>query len=238
MFKELVRKILPGPVATTPFLKRAKAVREKNLTYLIFEKMQSINDCLAGIKTNNIPGNFLEFGIALGGSAICIASELDDNRRFLGFDVFGMIPAPGEQDGPIPHARYATIKSGKSKGLGGETYYGYIDNLRDLVIRHFSEFGLTVDGEKISLIQGLFNDTLPLLPEMQIAFAHIDCDWYDPVLYCLNYIAPRLSPGGIMVLDDYNDYEGCKKAADEFQAANPGYEFTRLRPHAVLTKHR
>jgi asparagine synthase (glutamine-hydrolysing) len=56
------------------------------------------------------------------------------------------------------------------------------------------------------------------------------------VKYCLNYIAQHLSPGGIMVLDDYNDYPGCKKAADEFQAANPSYQFTRLKPHAVLVK--
>ena len=45
------------------------------------------------------------------------------------YDVFGMIPPPGERDGADVHQRYATIAAGASKGIGGETYYGYRDDL-------------------------------------------------------------------------------------------------------------
>ena len=45
------------------------------------------------------------------------------------YDVFGMIPPPGEKDGADVHQRYATIAGGASKGIGGETYYGYRDDL-------------------------------------------------------------------------------------------------------------
>ena len=51
-----------------------------------------------------------------------------------------------------------------------------------------------------------------------IAFAHIDVDWYDPVMVCLERITPKLSRGGSIVLDDYEDWSGCRKAADTYFA--------------------
>lgn len=218
------------------FLDNSRKVQEKKLTYLSTAKFNSMASCMQAIKNDAVLGDFLEFGVALGGSGICIASELDGTRRFAGFDLFGMIPPPGDKDGPIPQGRFDVIKSGKSEGIGGDKYYGYISNLRDVVIGNFMQFGLRVDGEKIALVQGLFEDTLPHQPERTIAFAHLDCDWYDPVMYCLNYVTPRLSPGGFIILDDYNDWPGCKKAADEFVAAHPDLEVKRAQPHAVLYK--
>ncbi|WP_352750147.1 hypothetical protein [Mesorhizobium sp. M0701] len=58
-----------------------------------------------------VPGDFIEYGIALGGSAIYIASELDGDRHFHGYDVFGMIPSPTEQDDENP--RPVTRPSGR-----------------------------------------------------------------------------------------------------------------------------
>jgi asparagine synthase (glutamine-hydrolysing) len=54
-----------------------------------------------------------------------------------------------------------------------------------------------------------------------VAFAHIDCDWYDSVKTSLERITPNLSSGGILVIDDYYAYSGCKKAVDEFLEKNP-----------------
>jgi O-methyltransferase len=218
------------------FMDTASKVKKKNLTYLSDDKLQSMNSCIATIKRTRVPGDFLEFGIALGGSGICIASELGGDRRFIGFDVFGMIPPPSTEDGLSPNERYEIIKSGGSAGIGGDQYYGYVDNLLDVVVKNFEEFGLRVDGRKIALVQGLYEETLPKQPEMTIAFAHIDCDWYDPVKLCLEYIAPRLSPGGIIILDDYNDWPGCKKASDEFCAKSPELDVERTQPHCVLRK--
>ena len=47
---------------------------------------------------------------------------------------------------------------------------------------------------------------------------YIDCDWYDPVMYCFTAIASPLAVGGAILLDDYHDYGGCKTATDEFLA--------------------
>ena len=210
-------------------------VRELNLTYLGEDKLNSMSECISTVKQQGVEGNFLEFGVALGGSGICIASELDDGRSFFGLDVFGMIPPPSEKDGAVPNERYHIIRSGKSKGIGGNKYYGYIENLKNVVISNFKMFNLIVDNQKIRLIEGLYEDTIPTLPDMKIAFCHIDCDWYEPVLLCLSYATPRLSSGGIIVLDDYNDWPGCKKATDEFCESHPELTINRKVPHAVLT---
>ena len=37
---------------------------------------------------------------------------------------------------------------------------------------------------------------------------HIDCDWYEPVMLCLERLHPLLSPGGYVIADDYFDWEG------------------------------
>ena len=75
------------------------------------------------------------------------------------YDVFGMIPPPGERDGEDVHRRYATIVEGRSKGIGGETYYGYRDELLTEVTESFARHGLPIADNNVELIQGLFEDT-------------------------------------------------------------------------------
>jgi O-methyltransferase len=211
-------------------------VLRRKLTYLSPDRLNSLYECMDAVRMGNVPGDFTEFGVALGGSGACMAAALDGDRRYFGFDVFGMIPPPTEIDGERVNARYKLIASGQSHGIAGSVYYGYIENLYDVVKATFSSLGLPVDDRRISLVRGLFADTLPNYGDVKIAVAHLDCDWYEPVAYCLNYVWPRLSPGGFIILDDYNDWEGCKKAADEFMASTNGVELVRLLPHAVIRK--
>lgn len=214
----------------------ALEVRRRKLTYLSPERLDSIYDCVEAVVSAGFPGDFIECGVALGGSGVCLAKALDDRRRYFGFDVFGMIPPPGEIDGSRVKERYAIIESGQSHGIGGDQYYGYVENLYDVVSRTFAAFGCSLDDGRVSLVRGLFNETLPKYGDLRIAVAHLDCDWYEPVSYCLNFVWPRLSTGGFIVIDDYNDWEGCRKATDEFVAANAGVAFVRRSPHAVLKK--
>jgi asparagine synthase (glutamine-hydrolysing) len=214
----------------------ARTVRNKNLTYLSDKKFISLYECVRRVRDDSIPGDFLEFGVALGGSAICLASELDDGRRFLGFDVFGMIPPPGELDGASSKSRFQVIVSGQSKGIAGEQYYGYIDDLYEQVKKNFHDCGILVDDDRIQLVKGLFHETLPLVDRKPIALAHIDCDWYEPVLDCLNFVYKSLSLGGYIILDDYNAWPGCTKATSEFVADHPDIQLIRSSPHAVLKR--
>jgi asparagine synthase (glutamine-hydrolysing) len=204
----------------------AKAVVGDRLTYLPAEKLRRIERVLHEVEAGGTAGDIVEFGVALGGSGIMLAHHAGGGRRFIGLDVFAMIPPPtSEKDDAKSKARYETISSGASKGLGGDTYYGYRDHLYDEVKQNFARHGVPVDGDRIQLHKGLFEETWPGLDVKAIAVAHVDCDWYDPVRYCLEAIGQKMSAGGAVIIDDYNDYGGCRTAVDEFVAARSDFAF-------------
>ena len=83
---------------------------------------------------------------------------------------------------------------------------GQEKSLMDRVRDTFATLGLPVDDNAVTLVKGLFQDTIT--GDEPVALAHIDGDWYDSVRTCLDRIGPRLSPGGIMVIDDYFYWSG------------------------------
>ena len=89
-----------------------------------------------------LPGLVIEAGTARGGSAIVMAAAKAPERPMKVYDVFGMIPPPTEQDGPDVHARYEKITAGEAKGVGGDTYYGYRDDLYHEVTESFARLGV------------------------------------------------------------------------------------------------
>lgn len=206
----------------------ARSVKKQKLTYLSDAKLLRLENALYDVASQGTDGAFVEFGVALGGSAILIANAAANTQRpFFGYDVFGMIPPPvSDKDDTKSKDRYDVIASGQATGIGGDRYYGYRDDLYDDVVKAFQRNGLAVDGRTISLVKGLFEDTWPQTNVGSVAFCHIDCDWYDPVKFCLDQIAPRLAPQGLILLDDYHDYGGCLQATHEFLKANPDFELS------------
>ncbi len=161
---------------------------------------------------------------------------MPDRAAFHGYDVFGTIPPPGPEDDADAHTRYGQISGGTSPGIGGETYYGYLGDLYERVCATFAALDRPVDGRRIVLHRGLFEETLDAAETRPVAFAHIDCDWYAPVTYCLASLRDRLAPGARIVLDDYNDYGGCRKAVDTFVGDDPGIVVERMTPSAILRR--
>ena len=210
----------------------ARAVVDEHLTYLSVRKLRQLEKCLQAVNANGIPGGLLETGVALGGSAIVMASARGE-RDFDGYDVFGMIPAPGSNDRPEVHDRYQIIREGASRGIGDDTYYGYRDDLFDAVVAAFGRHGVPVSGN-VRLHRGLFEDTL--LPSAPLALVHIDCDWYGPVMLSLERIYGHLSEGGYVVCDDYFRYEGAKTAVDEFTAKHVDLRPVVANEHLILQR--
>ena len=68
------------------------------------------------------------------------------------------------------------------------------------------------------MIKGYFENTLSLLEQEQFSLVHLDCDLYQSYKDCLEFFWPRLSPGGIIHFDEYDDpsWPGCNLAVDEF----------------------
>jgi asparagine synthase (glutamine-hydrolysing) len=197
-------------------------VRAARLTYCGPPKLETLAAAALRVRGDGVAGLYLEAGVALGGSAIVLARLKPPGVPLLLFDVFAMIPPPGEKDGEDAHARYAEINAGRSRGLGGDVYYGYVDNLLNVVKANLGRFGIDPDAQGISFFEGLFEETLH--PEGPVALAHIDCDWYDSVRVCIDRIVPRLAPGGMLVFDDYSSYSGCRKAVDELMRRDRRFE--------------
>ncbi len=248
MFLNYLRKIRPRVVRLAEFFslsgrKKAhlyannpviKQVQEKKLTYLDKRALAGLADLVITNERQGIEGTVIEAGCALGGSAIVIASSKAAERPFRIYDVFGMIPAPSEKDGKDVCKRYEVIRSGASKGIGQEIYYGYMDDLYERVENAFKDFGLEPNSNNIKLIKGLYKDTMEI--DFPVSLAHIDCDWYESVIICLERIWPYLVPGGTMVIDDYYNWSGCARAVNEYFSSKDksGYEFKkRYRLHVT-----
>ena len=162
-----------------------------------------------------------------------VAAAKHPSRAFYVYDVFGMIPPPSKRDGQDAHNRYATISTSESGGIKGDEYYGYKEDLFDQVERTFSGFGYPVQEHNIHLVKGLFKDSL--LVAEPVALAHLDCDWYDSVMICLQRIEPKLVPGGVLIIDDYEDWSGCRAAVDDyFEGRGDEFDFVhRSRLHII-----
>ena len=178
------------------------------------------------------PGLVVEAGTALGGAAIVMAAAKAAGRPMKVYDVFGMIPPPSDKDGTDVHRRYDRILKGESTGLRGDVYYGYHDDVYGEVKASFARLGAPVEDNDVDLVQGLFQDTIDL--DEPVAFAHLDGDWYESTMTCLERIVPLLTPGGRIVLDDYYAWSGCTTAVDEYFAGRAGYRIERrARLHVV-----
>lgn len=195
-------------------------VLNKRLTYLSALALKDLGIAVENIEKHHVEGIFIEAGSAYGGSAIYISQLKNPSRRFLIFDMFGMIPAPSEKDGAAEHERYRQIVSGNSVGIRGDNYYGYEQDLKKIVERNFTVEGINLAENNIELVEGKFQDTMKI--KEPVALAHIDCDWYDSVYYCLEEIMPNLADGGVVILDDYYHWDSCKKATQDFLAQYSG----------------
>jgi predicted O-methyltransferase YrrM len=206
--------------------------RAEHLTYLRPTHLRELAASVQELESDGLPGLVIEAGTARGGSAIVMAAAKEPARPMKVYDVFGMIPPPGEADGADVHERYRRIAAGSAKGVGGETYYGYRDDLYGEVTESFTRLGVPAAENGVELVRGLFEDTIRL--DEPVALAHLDGDWYESTMTCLERIAPLLVPGGRIVLDDYDKWSGCRAAVDEYFAGRDGFRFERrARLHVV-----
>jgi len=83
--------------------------------------------------------------------------------------------------------------------------------------------------DRVHFIRGKVEETIPSQAPESIALLRLDTDWYESTRHELEYLFPRLSPGGILIVDDYGDWQGARKATDEFIANHaPGLFLSRI----------
>jgi asparagine synthase (glutamine-hydrolysing) len=223
LLKKLFDKKTPSRFDTLPAGQRRSVelllerLRRERLTYVGIKKLKNLSWAAIEVRDKGVPGDFIEAGVAWGGTAILLGTLKPKAAPLKLYDVFGLIPPPGAADGEDAHVRFQTIEQGKAVGIEGDEYYGYKEGLEGVVRENLRKHGLTEAVDKVEFIKGLYSETMNITSP--VALAHIDCDWYDSVKICIDRIYPRLSVNGIAVFDDYKSYSGCRKAVDEFLAA-------------------
>jgi O-methyltransferase len=91
------------------------------------------------------------------------------------------------------------------------------------------------------VIRGFFPAAAKQLDLDNIAFCHLDVDIYNATLESLEYLAPRLAPKGVIVVDDtgHNETPGVDLAVRDFVAANPAFLVVPMFPcqSVLMPKH-
>ena len=70
--------------------------------------------------------------------------------------------------------------------------------------------------ERLHLVKGPVETTLPDHAPAELAILRLDTDWYESTLHELVHLYPRLSPGGVLIIDDCGHWDGCRRAVDEY----------------------
>lgn len=160
-------------------------------------------------KTLNVPGDIFELGVFKGTSFIRWASfremlESADSRKIVGFDAFGKFPIHENADHKDKDfiSRYET-----NAGDGVD-----IEELEQILIQKgFSNTELRKGNIFETIPEYLRNN-----PQTKISLLHLDMDTYHPTLFALDKLWERLSSGGALIIDDYNNEAGATNAVDEF----------------------
>jgi hypothetical protein len=170
------------------------------------------------IARRGIPGDMIECGVWRGGSMMMIALALQAfgaaDRRLFCFDTFEGMPPPSLFD--VRHSDSipaSTILSSTSKDES--SVYWAISSLETV------RSNLTTTRYPMHLINyvvGRVEATIPrCLPE-RIALLRLDTDWYESTKHEMLHGYPRISPGGIIMIDDYGFWRGARQAVDEYLA--------------------
>jgi tetratricopeptide (TPR) repeat protein len=182
-------------------------------TMLSEQRLYSLYTHSKKICLGNIPGNFVECGVAAGGSSALIASVIKkyskQHRKLYSFDSFEGMPEPSSED--ILNNGTDAHQSGWGTGTCAASM--------EYVMNMWNQFDLQ---NMIIPVKGYFEQTLPRKKDEigSIAFLHLDGDWYNSTKSILTNLYDNILPGGILQVDDYGHWAGCRKAIHEFESQN------------------
>ena len=74
------------------------------------------------------------------------------------------------------------------------------------------------DADRLKFVKGKVEDTIPDSAPDGISILRLDTDWYESTRHELIHLYPRLAKGGVLIIDDYGYWQGCRKAVDEYFA--------------------
>ena len=175
----------------------------------------------AARKVRDVPGHFVECGSRYGKSSMFLLTGMgpSSTKTLHIFDSFDGLSSPGvsDQDG------------------GGETHWSQGDLAvpEDILRRNLEGFGVRLDLHK-----GWIPERFHEAEDERFSLVHIDVDLYEPTRDAVAFFYPRVSPGGILICDDYGSAlcPGAKRAIDEFFADKPECVLSRPTGQSLAVK--
>jgi len=169
-------------------------------------RLNNIQYCVEEVLRAGVPGDFIETGVWRGGATIFMRGLLKaygvTDRLVWVADSFEGLP------------RGDLIRYPKESHSEFHKYGDLAVSLNE-VRRNFERYGLLDD--QVRFLKGWFRDTLPTAPIKKLAVMRLDGDLYESTMDALVNLYTKLSPGGFVIVDDYNAVESCNAAVEDFR---------------------
>jgi hypothetical protein len=187
-------------------------------------RLVNIKECIDFVLSQKIEGAYVECGVWKGGSVAFAASCYNSwgvSTPLHLFDVFDDICEPDasvDGDRAIQEAGGIKNAQGRLRSVKGMYDSKGGPGSESEVIKLITSPPISYKREFVNIHKGWFQETLPIsLDEVKkIAILRLDGDWYSSTKVCLEYLYPLVEKDGIIIVDDYGCYEGCRRAVDEY----------------------
>lgn len=161
----------------------------------------------------DIPGDIIECGVWRGGSAMVMAHtllSLGAEREIYLYDTYEGMTEPTKADVSMDGSSAFKTWRSKQRGEGSAWCDAGVDEVR----RNMAVTGYPMD--RVTLVKGKVEDTLPRANHDRIALLRLDTDWYESTALELKLLYPDLVSGGVLIIDDYGHWRGSQQAVDEY----------------------
>jgi hypothetical protein len=191
----------------------------KNYTATSPERVQALVEAVKYIVQKNIAGALAECGVWRGGSAMAMALTLKHlgatEREIYLYDTFSGMTPPSQLDisfnGMLAQHTFSATQTSPD---ASNWYFAPLEEVRNNVL------GTGYPKEKVRFITGKVEDTIPGTIPTRLALLRLDTDWYESTKHELTHLFPRLSPYGVLIIDDYGHWQGARRAVDEYLEEN------------------
>lgn len=214
---------VPGPPAAKKlslpghYDDEAKAIirRVKPRTLTGVQKIYGLIEATRYVVNSGIEGDVVECGVWRGGSmqtvALVLKSLAVSDRDIHLFDTFEGMSPPGEEDLRFDGKTAETLLK---NGTRDQPIWAYatLDDVKE----GLREVGYPAD--RVHFHQGMVETTIPSQAPDRISILRLDTDWYASTIHELDHLYDRLTPGGVLIIDDYGYWRGSRQATDEFLA--------------------
>lgn len=182
-------------------------------------RVVALCDAVRYLVDNRIPGDIVECGVWKGGSMMAVAHMLvslgDTDRHLYLFDTFEGMTAPSAEDIAVDGQSAQALMADSDRADPRSVWcVAPLESVKAAL----SETGY--DSARMHFVKGRVEDTVPAQAPDRIALLRLDTDWYESTRHELEHLYPRLTPGGVLVLDDYGHWQGARKAVDEYIRAH------------------